>query len=108
MDTGGMWRRVLFLLGHSVLRLKSVSSQEHAAEPEERMRKQAEHDAKAREKATREDMRRLTRAQEEERTKRRRAREKLRAQEAREFEETRRKAVLAPSSAASPPSESTT
>ena len=74
----------------------------HAAEHEERMRKQAEHDARnAREKAIREKARRLERAGEEERTRRRRAREKLRAVEARELYETRWKALLAPSNATS-------
>ena len=77
-------------------------SRRHAAEHEERMRKQAEHDArKAREKAIREEMRRLERAEEEDRARQRHARERLRAAEARELYETRWKALLAPSSATS-------
>ncbi|KAI1791052.1 hypothetical protein LXA43DRAFT_1013204 [Ganoderma leucocontextum] len=70
----------------------------HAAEHEEQMRKQAEYNARqAREKAIREETKRLERAEEEDRTKRRRARERLRAVEARELYETRWKALLAPS-----------
>ena len=61
------------------------------------MRKQAEHDArKAREKAIREETKRLERAEEEERRKRRMKRERLRAVEMRELYETRWKTLLAP------------
>ena len=67
------------------------------------MRKQAEREArKAREKAIREETKRLERAEEEERRKRRSARERLRAVEMRELYETRWKALLVPSTPATP------
>lgn len=67
------------------------------------MRKQAEREArKAREKAIREETKRLERAEEEERRKRRSAREQLRAVEMRELYETRWKALLVPSTPATP------
>ncbi|TBU31928.1 hypothetical protein BD311DRAFT_716049 [Dichomitus squalens] len=70
----------------------------HAAEHEEQMRKQAEHNArKAKEKAIREETKRLERVEEEARRNRRRAREQMRAGEARELYEIRWKALLAPS-----------
>ena len=65
------------------------------------MRKQAEREARnAREKAVREETKRLERAQEEERRKRRSARERLRAVEMRELYETRWKTLLAPTTLA--------
>ncbi|EJF57254.1 hypothetical protein DICSQDRAFT_183303 [Dichomitus squalens LYAD-421 SS1] len=58
----------------------------HAAEHEEQVRKQAEHNArKAKERAIREETKRLERVEEEARRNRRRAREQMRAGEAREL-----------------------
>ena len=63
------------------------------------MRRQAEYNArKAKERAIREETKRLERAQEEERRKRHRTRERMRAADARELYDTRWKALLAPAS----------
>ncbi|KAI0753517.1 hypothetical protein C8Q80DRAFT_517429 [Daedaleopsis nitida] len=71
----------------------------HAAEHEEQMRREAEHKArKEREKAVREETRRLERAAEEERQRRRRAKERVRDVEARELYEARWRTLLAPPS----------
>ncbi|KAI0705301.1 hypothetical protein C8T65DRAFT_708968 [Cerioporus squamosus] len=71
----------------------------HAAEHEEQMRRQAEQKAREeREKALREETRRLERAAEEERRMRKRAKERVREVEARELYDTRWKAILATAS----------
>ncbi|KAI0365926.1 hypothetical protein BV20DRAFT_1027243 [Pilatotrama ljubarskyi] len=73
----------------------------HAAEHEERVRREAERKARReRQKALREETRRLELAAEEERRKRRSQKERLRAVEARESYEARWKELLAPGSSA--------
>ncbi|KAI8978189.1 hypothetical protein BD414DRAFT_422170 [Trametes punicea] len=69
----------------------------HAAEHEEQMRRQAEQKARIeREKAIREETRRLEREAEEERRKRKSEKERIRAAEARDAYDARWKQLLAP------------